>query len=1144
MADDWDAFPIATPPSPVPTAPSAPKATTANADDPWAAFPEHSATAQSAPKPTFVEKLEQTWPAQLVKSAYSAATLPGDVATGKADVVPSVPGQWSDEDEARLQLTNSEILNRAKDAAVFESPVSVATRAGEGVFGVPITSKTPPSPPAPPLGVTLSTGQDTSDLAAIQREQAALRGQSGPQAQRRAQAFADQQKAQLETAKETTAAGLDPGKQNIVTSPQEAGDIVSNALSKQEGLRKTFAEQEAAALTPAVTTDPLDAADTVAQSLRNSSDAVAQRQAQTTGRLQAEHEIVRRGLNPNRTVLAADPQEASDIVSAAVTRAEEQARQARDAAYEDFRNQDGTFNPKAFSGVGDAVRRSLNAGDDPVILNDKTTPMASAAIQDIDDTLGAPARAALSDDTTSFKPFTPSSVDDARKRLVAFQRQANATARATNDFSDVRAMGRITDAFDDLTQGALRDPEMFSGDGQTVADSIQNARGLHADLRNTFSRQGAGDKVGPIMQQIIGTREGQAAPANQIAQWLYGTGQTPVLVARRMLSLFGADSPEAAALKQGLFSHITERPEGVTAWGPEQVADRIYDFLNGKGRALSQTYFSPAEQTRLRAYADNLRASVVPPPPPTDVVAKALNRINGVGGQGATPAELADTLFGRSGTGENPLGVKLAQHVRDTYGPDSEPFEAIRQGIFSRLTRSESGRLGFDPEAIADQIDAFLGERGRPMADVLYSPEDQAQLKNYAEALRDHAKRVGAPDNEVDRAVAKIAGRDGPPATAREVADLLYSRSVARDRNLSVNLAKRLKDQFGEASPEWSAVKQGLFRQLAEPGEGMTDWGPGKVAQRLNKFLNVDGKEMAQAMFSPDERAALQSYADLMRKIEVPQAGANWSNTATFMARTMNNLGGKLGMVVGAALGRAVLPFAPPLVSEGLGAGAANAAGRAAQAIQARAVAKQMPLVAEQVRRWQKAVAAANRANSPPTRALATTATLNLQRALHPLGVDLRSLAQQGPGTAQGQPDQKDVPGKKGERKDGGRVDDKDGALKRAQGGPVVEGKEGDADIIADCVAPNQKIPEHQQLSEWRAARVGPSVSPDDPIGVSRETDDRARGGAVKPRFHPESIGAKLAKDGKYYLPDPKRRGHFLMVVERGRPSRPAAGAR
>jgi hypothetical protein len=107
---------------------------------------------------------------------------------------------------------------------------------------------------------------------------------------------------------------------------------------------------------------------------------------------------------------------------------------------------------------------------------------------------------------------------------------------------------------------------------------------------------------------------------------------------------------------------------------------------------------------------------------------------------------------------------------------------------------------------------------------------------------------------------------------------------------------------------------------------------------------------------------------------------------------------------------------------------------------------------------------------------------------------------------AQGQPTQ--------QQKAGG------GSVKRAKGGPV-----------------DDDAPEHQHVSDWHASRVL-GVGRNDPIGVSRETSRRAKGGAVKrPLFHPAVAGARLAKDGEYYLADPNRQGKFLRVVSRARPA-------
>lgn len=105
-------------------------------------FPsEPPPSSNEAPKKKF--GMEDTWPVKMLKSAIGGASAIGDVATGKDVVQPSTPGLWSDEDEARQQATNSNIANRTTDLATFAAPAGVATRAGIGAAGVPISRVAP-----------------------------------------------------------------------------------------------------------------------------------------------------------------------------------------------------------------------------------------------------------------------------------------------------------------------------------------------------------------------------------------------------------------------------------------------------------------------------------------------------------------------------------------------------------------------------------------------------------------------------------------------------------------------------------------------------------------------------------------------------------------------------------------------------------------------------------------------------------------------------------------------------------------------------------------------------------------------------------------------------------------------------------------
>ena len=442
---------------------------------------------------------------------------------------------------------------------------------------------------------------------------------------------------------------------------------------------------------------------------------------------------------------------------------------------------------------------------------------------------------------------------------------------------------------------------------------------------------------------------------------------------------------------------------------------------------------------------------------------------------------MADTLFGRRGIGDNPLGVKLAQHIKDTEGVDSDAFRAIQEGQMSSAMQG-TGRAEFDHAKAADGLDEMFNGRGRAMSDILYAPEQKAIANRYIDTLRQYAKDAALSKDPIERAYARITGRDGgPPATAREVASMLFGDSIPMDSSTRLGLINKLKAEFGEDSPKWAAVKKGMFRHLTDPGEGLQDWTPKRVADRIKNFLNVKAPEVSKAVFSPEERQVLNSYSELMRKLEIPQDGKNWSRTATFMAKTMNRMGSQMGRFIGAGIGRLMFPGLPSPVSEIIGYNAAKIpeliAQRRQQAADLRAISQQMPLMAEKIQQWQKAVAASQKTNLAPYHTAATLAAREAAKAVGQLGISWQGVYR---AAAQDQEKEKRRP----------------------------QDQSGNNNAI--------------------------------------QTPARAHGGRLndsrplRPKLHPVITGARLARDGNYYLPDASRHGKYLMVRERGRQSVPA----
>ena len=376
----------------------------------------------------------------------------------------------------------------------------------------------------------------------------------------------------------------------------------------------------------------------------------------------------------------------------------------------------------------------------------------------------------------------------------------------------------------------------------------------------------------------------------------------------------------------------------------------------------------------------------------------------------------------------DPFGEPNPENI---VGVDLRGVDQMRRRLSSfRQSAYDSGNRA-DGRAARAVIESFDRHVDEAINGGLFTGDRSAiQAWNDARAAHaDYRSTFGAGKNDpIGRVIEKITGRaNNPAAIPNDVADFLYGSSGVNPNSLNVGVATRVRGILGDQSPEWAGVKQGLFSRLTNAGDGMADMGPGRAAQRLNRFLNVDGRELSHVLYSPAERALLQDYAGLLRRIQVPQAGANWSNTATFVQRTLDTIGGKIGMLLGAAVGGILghshgLPF----VGEIAGAAVARTAGAIGERSQLRQVARQMPLVAEAVQQWQRAVRAANRANaSPQSHAALTAASANLAQALERIGISRQSSPLQIPAPSRADENKPNIPGPLPQQKRGGRIEQK-----------------------------------------------------------------------------------------------------------------------
>lgn len=363
--------------------------------------------------------------------------------------------------------------------------------------------------------------------------------------------------------------------------------------------------------------------------------------------------------------------------------------------------------------------------------------------------------------------------------------------------------------------------------------------------------------------------------------------------------------------------------------------------------------------------------------------------------------------------------------------------------VRKRLTtfRKQAWKSGNDTDGMATSsiVDAFDRRVDAAIDGGLFNGDPRA-VQAWKDARSAHADYKstfgGQPKDAVGNVVQKVLGRRAnEPASANAVADYLYGSVGVNPSDLNLGVAKRFKQILGERSPEWSGVKQGLWSRLVDPGADLAQWGPKKTADRINKFLNSDGKDMAAAVYSPTDRKVMQDYADLLRKLEVPQSGANWSNTGA--ANLFKAIGSKLGMIIGFGAGSTIAHamHVPPLLGEAVGVATAAAGKHLQEVNEARRVAAQMPVLSQQLQQWSKAVSKANQQPAPLYQRAARSAAVTLDGTLRKFGTSLQEL--QSP--AVGHADENQVDRPPSQQKHGGAVGDQHGF---AHGGNVARHKD------------------------------------------------------------------------------------------------------
>lgn len=158
---------------------------------------------------------------------------------------------------------------------------------------------------------------------------------------------------------------------------------------------------------------------------------------------------------------------------------------------------------------------------------------------------------------------------------------------------------------------------------------------------------------------------------------------------------------------------------------------------------------------------------------------RVVNRI--VTGE-TTPQEAANYIVGAGKVGAKGVSSRLLTRIAEATGSDPEAMQAIRGGIWNRLSQSTGGVDAKAGAKVANDIGEFLNGSGRDVAQRIFSPEQQNIMRTYADTLR----RTSAAREHVSEVMAntKPGKMDVGIGPMQELANSVLGKSGKTDEAL------------------------------------------------------------------------------------------------------------------------------------------------------------------------------------------------------------------------------------------------------------------------------------------------------------------------------------------------------------------------
>lgn len=324
-----------------------------------------------------------------------------------------------------------------------------------------------------------------------------------------------------------------------------------------------------------------------------------------------------------------------------------------------------------------------------------------------------------------------------------------------------------------------------------------------------------------------------------------------------------------------------------------------------------------------------------------------------------TPQEVSNWLVGASQVGAKGVSSRLLVRIAEATGGDAEAMQAIRGGVWNRLSQATEGATAKTPERIASGINEFLNGSGRDVAHRLFTPEQQGIMRTYADTLRQ-----GVRAREM---VGEVARNTKPSATEvgigpmQELANTVLGRGGKSDEAL-----------FSAIDAYAKSGGRGDVQTLARLVGSLPAQERGDLAGAVIRNLGISPRTN---QFSPDVFATQwKSYSPQAKSILFGNAGPHRQalDDIQIISERLKQVGQRFGNPSGTAQNANFTGLGAGLVAAPMTTLAAAVGGTVAARILA------APAAASSAAKWTRAYAALATRPSAHTLAAYQVASRNL----------------------------------------------------------------------------------------------------------------------------------------------------------------------